>query len=395
MAPADQRADAGGRVLLYLPWEFDMLGGVDVVVDRLWRGLETRRPGDAIIGIQDWSRPGSRIDSEGRHFLHLNLPAPPPDNAVSLRYVATLIRRLPVVLRELQVRKIKLVNFHFPTLNAFPLSLLKRMGLWRGRIVLSFHGSDVAAIDARSPRWKRIAAEANAVTACSRALADRVDKLGIFQQATQVVHNGIDGEHFLAKHGVALRHVAKPFILNVGNYIPRKAQDVLLEAFARVAPEYPDLRLVCIGGTDNGRWLSHLNELAARLGISQRVDFLENQPQSHVASLMREAACLAHSANDEPFGLVVIEAGACGAPVIATRVGGIAEIVSSPELGKLIEPGDSAALANAIKTVIDDPVNARAMAERFKAHIARQFSVDAMTLGYLSHFGTLSMKYQP
>jgi glycosyltransferase involved in cell wall biosynthesis len=183
-------------------------------------------------------------------------------------------------------------------------------------------------------------------------------------------------------------------VLNVGNYVPTKAQDVVLEAFARVAPHYPHLRLVCVGGTDNGRWLGHLKDLAVRFGISQRVDFLENQPQSHVASLMSEAVCLAHSAKEEAFGLVIIEAGACGAPVIATRVGGIGEIDSSPELGELIEPGDSAALASAIKTVLDDPVDARATAERFKAHIARQFSVDAMTLGYLNHFGSVVKKYQ-
>ena len=112
---------SSGGVLLFLPWVFDMLGGVDVVVDRLWHGIEQVNPGASAIGIQDWLQSGGHIDADGRRFLHLNLPA--PDAGASEwnpRYALTLLRRLPATRRLLAERDIRVVNFHFPRLNVYP-----------------------------------------------------------------------------------------------------------------------------------------------------------------------------------------------------------------------------------------------------------------------------------
>lgn len=379
-------AQAGGRqgILLYLPWEFDMLGGVDVVADRLWQGLEQRHPGLARIGVQDWMVSGDRSDAEGRRFLHLNLPAPEAGApALSVRYGLTLLKRLPVVLRQLRERAIGVVNCHYPTLNVYPLALLKRLGLWRGRIVLSFHGSDANTLDAASPHWQLIAAQCDEITACSAALAERVAAVGLFTQPIQVVHNGIDCERFRDAPDKTPLPLAAPYILSVGNYVPRKAQDVLLEGFCRIAPAHPELRLVCVGGTDNGDWLTQLKALAERLGITGRVLFLENLPQGRVAALMRQAACLAHTAHAEPFGLVLIEAGVCAAPIVATRVGGIPEILPSADYGLLFPDGDVAALAAALDAVLRAPQEARARAERFHRRVLDCFSANAMVEGYL------------
>ncbi len=129
------------KILFYIPWAFNLVGGVDVVVERLWNGLEKRCPSASMIGIQDWVSHGDQIDDQGRHFLHLNFPAPPSaEDKLPLRYLVTLARRLPAILRDLQKRNITMVNVHFPTLNAYPLALLKQLTLCRGRIVLSFHG---------------------------------------------------------------------------------------------------------------------------------------------------------------------------------------------------------------------------------------------------------------
>ncbi len=375
------------KTLLHLPWEFDMLGGVDVVVDRLWNGLEKRFPGVATIGIQDWVNRGERIDAQGRRFLHLNFPEPPSAvGKLPLRYRATLARRLPAAFYNLRTRNIGTVNAHFPTLSLYPLALLKRSGAWRGRLVLSFHGSDVGGIVPDSPRWRIIAEQTDAITACSAALARRIDELGLFRQPVKVVHNGIDCLGFKKQSDASPLPVAGPYLLNVGNYVPRKAQDVLLRAFAQVATKYPELKVVCVGGTDNGAWLRQLTALAESMNLQERIVFLENQPQSRVASLMRGAACLVHTAHSEPFGLVLIEAGACGAPIIATRVGGIPEIIPSEEFGVLFEDGDVVELERAIDEILIYPDRARNRAANFHERVMKVFSVEAMELNYLKTF---------
>lgn len=379
--------DEPGKVLLYLPWEFDMLGGVDVVVERLWRGMENRFPGMASIGIQDWIHRGKRTDEQGRKFLHLNLPAPPSAHGrLPFRYILTLLRRLVSAQHDLRIHNITTVNIHFPTLNAYPLALLKFFGLWRGKLVLSFHGSDVSAIATDSPRWKIIAKQTNAITACSAALASRIEELELFNQPVHVIHNGIDSENFTRNCAPVQSHIDAPYLLNVGNYVPRKAQDALIIAFTRVAREYPELNIVFVGGTDNGNWLKHLKELVAELNIRNRVIFLENQAQNQVASLMSNATCLVHTAKSEPFGLVLIEAGACKTPVIATRVGGIPEIIPSSDFGLLFSNGDIDELTAAISDTLNSPDHAKTRGINLQQRVSNQFSAKSMLDGYLRIF---------
>lgn len=376
-----------GKVLLFQPFHFDMLGGVDVVVDNLWRGLERHQPGLAWIGIQDWVKSGDEVDAEGRRFLHLNLPqAPDGGLRPHLRYLITLCRRVPAIVQELRAREITVVNFHFPTLNVFPLALIKRLGLWKGRIVLSFHGSDVLAINPKRTAWKLIASQVDEVTACSKALARQVETLRLFNRPPRTIYNGIDIPRFLSRASEEPLTVPAPYILNVGTFVSNKGQDILLEAFAHVARTHPQINLVYVGGADNGGWLAALRRRTAELGLGERVHFLENQPQKHVATLMRNAICLAHSSHREGLPLVLIEAGASHLPIVSSRVGGIPEIVESADHALLVEPGDSSALASAILSILHSSGDASLRATRLRQRISDLFSAEVMTSSYLSTY---------
>lgn len=364
-----------------------MLGGVDVVVDRLWKGLETTIPGRAIIGIQDWHFHGEKTDAEGRRFLHLNLPAPPTAGGLAAwRYRLTLARRIPRLLRTLRQQQITTINVHFPTQNSYVLALLKQFGLWQGRLVLSFHGSDVNDIDPATPQWRLIARHTDATTACSAALAKRVDNLALFRMPTSVIYNGIDSQHFADQAGPIPEGIRTPYLLNVGNYVPRKGQDVLLKAFSQIAANYPDLNVVCVGGTDNGSWLHYLKELASQLKITDRVTLLENQSQSRVAGLMKKAVCLVHTSHNEPFGLVLIEAAACMTPIIATRVGGIPEIITSDEYGLLVDVGDASKIAQTICKILNFPEETTKRSDRCLESINSKFSTTRMLDSYQHEF---------
>lgn len=364
-----------------------MLGGVDVVVENLWRGLERHQAGLATIGIQDWVKEGDAVDAEGRRFLHFNLPNPPEAGlAAQLRYLLTLGRRIPRILRELRSRGVAVVNFHFLTLNVFPLALIKRLGLWRGRIILSFHGSDVLAVDPKSAAWRLIASQVDEVTACSAALADQVSALGLFHRAPRVIYNGIDIPRFLGRAEGVPPPVQGPYILNVGTFVSNKGQDVLLDAFAQIAEAHPRVNLVFVGGSNSGVWLAALREQAAALGLAERVLFLENQPQKNVAALMQNALCLAHSSHREGLPIVLIEAGACGLPIVSTRVGGIPEIVESPDYGLLVKASEPAEMAAALRKVLDSPQEAAHRADAMRRRVTSLFSGEAMTAGYLKAY---------
>ena len=382
MPQADHQSRPPKTVLFFQPFAFDMVGGVDVVVERIWRALEAEHPGIATIGVQDWRFHGDRIDETGRRFLHMNFPAPPEGRErPPLRYLLSMARRFNSQLRELKRLNVGIVNFHYPTLCAYPLVILKKLGLWNGRIVLSFHGSDVLRIDPYNPRWRLIAENIDAVTACSNALAKKVDALHLFRSKAKTIHNGIDPTRFV-KESDRLPLVAPPYILSVGHFIPRKGQDILLEAISSLTTKHPYLKVVCAGGPDNGQWLAKMREKANSQNLAGRVTFLENLPQTSVSSLMQNAQCLVHPSREEPFGLVLIEAAACGTPLIATRVGGIPEIIPSEEYGWLVENGDALGLAQAIEQAITQPNEAASRASRMSSRVISHFSVTAMTQQY-------------
>lgn len=322
---------------------------------------------------------------EGRPFLFLNAPDP-GDSPLSLRLVATMLRRLPLLALELRRERVYTVNAHFPTRNLFSLALLKRFGLWRGQLVLSFHGSDVAALRA-CKAWQLIASQTDAVTCCSAALADRLRENGIFRSCrVSVVHNGIDGEYFATRGSLRSPLVTGPYLLSVGNFVAHKGQDTLIDAFSLIAKRQGTLRLVLVGGSDNGIWLANLRAKVAKLGLEERVSFFENQPHSAVAAFMSGACAFVHSARMEAFGLVIIEAAACGLPVIATRVGGIPEIISSESLGVLVEPDSPDELAEAIESMLADSERMHSVGEQLHNHIKVRFSNDTMIAGYRACF---------
>lgn len=377
-----------GNVLLYLPWKFDMLGGVDVVVDRLWNGLEKCFPGMATIGIQDWEFHGDLTDDQGRRFLHLNLPAPPAAKGrLPPRYLVTLAKRLPILLRELQKREIATVNVHFPSLNVYPLALLKRLGLWKGRVVLSFHGSDVGEITPTSNAWKTIADQTDAITACSAALAQRINELKLFHQPVQVVHNGIDIEVFQAeaKKPLWANLSQKSYLINVGNFVPTKGQEIIIKAFSKIAAEFPEITLVLAGGKDNGVCLDSLQTLVATLCLQDRVSFITNVPHNQVASLVSGAKAFVHAAHAEAFGLVLIEAGILGVPIVATSVGGTPEVVGSQ--GALLYPaGDIDALTECLRRTLHNDTECRERVTQMSVRIGTMFSAQKMTQRYLASY---------
>jgi glycosyltransferase involved in cell wall biosynthesis len=189
-----------------------------------------------------------------------------------------------------------------------------------------------------------------------------------------VIPNGVDPEYFRPADGPG---DGPPRILCVARLVPDKDHETLLAAFALVAPEHPEAELWLVG---DGPRQQELQELAAQLLPPGRVKFVT--PREDVRPLLHRASLLALSSRTEALPNVVLEAMAAGLPVVATRVGGVPELVLPGQTGWLADPGDVPGLAAALGRVLADPESGRAMGRNGRLRALTEFSLETMARRY-------------
>ena len=169
-----------------------------------------------------------------------------------------------------------------------------------------------------------------------------------------------------------------PRILFVGRLVARKGVDRLLEALARIADRAWRLEIVGFG-PERGP----LEARAQALGLSDRVDFLGRVTSDELVSAYRRAACfvlpatLDDRADTEGLGVVLLEAMSYGVPVVATRRGGIVDVVDDGRTGLLVED-DPAALSRGIASLLDDPARRGALGVAGRARVRERFGWDSI-----------------
>jgi glycosyltransferase involved in cell wall biosynthesis len=241
----------------------------------------------------------------------------------------------------------------------YALRAARRSGL---PLVVSMQGElsmDAGQAFQRSPQlrreWRALLTRADVVTGCSQQVVD--EAIGVYGEGlaakARVVRNGID---VAVVRGAQAEPRSRPYVFAIGRFVPQKGFDVLIDAFAQVADEFPQHDLVIAGdGPERPA-------LLARAGA--RVHFLGGVPAERAFALYKGAASFVLPSRHEPQGIVVIEAMAAGAPVLATRVGGVPETVRDGENGLLVEGGDVAAMAAGLRKLLGDPAGARRRAEQ-------------------------------
>lgn len=236
-------------------------------------------------------------------------------------------------------------------------------------VVITARGTDVNLIpDYRLPRrWIRWAAErAAGIVAVSEALRARLIELGVAGDRIRVLRNGVDLDLFAPRDRQASRRQLDvipggPVLASVGWLIPRKGHDLAIRAAALL----PDVRLLIVGEGPEG---ANLRRLAQRMGVADRVQFLGSMPKERLVVVYNAADVLVLASSREGLPNVLLEALACGTPVVATAVWGTPEIVAPPVAGRLVEERSAEALGRAIRDLLANPparAAVRAYAERF------------------------------
>lgn len=218
-----------------------------------------------------------------------------------------------------------------------------------GGVPVVFH-CRIAWVDRRLD-WL-IARLATCVVANSHATAQRF--AGRSVPDIRVVYNGIDVRQFAAESPAKKPLGAGRILLCVARVSRWKRHDIVLDVFDQLSPDLDDLHLVCIGGPDpdDPGWMKQLRERTARLAHGDRVHWLGMR--SDVASWYSAADILILASENEPFGRVIVEAMACGVPVVACNRGGPAEIMEQGGQGFLVVPGNTAEMAHRTQLVLQD-----------------------------------------
>jgi alpha-maltose-1-phosphate synthase len=229
---------------------------------------------------------------------------------------------------------------------------------------------------------ERVAAtSAAAVVAVSDGM--RADVLtaypGIPTERLRVIRNGIDTSEYapdpatdvLEQHGIA---AGRPYVIFVGRVTRQKGLPVLLRAAAALDPSVQ--LVLCAGAPDTQELAAEVSGLVAGLQAARSGVFWipEMLPKASVIQLLSHALAFVCPSVYEPLGIVNLEAMACGTAVVASRVGGIPEVVSDGVTGLLVPPDDPAALAAALNELIRDPARAARYGQAGRDRAVAEFS---------------------
>ena len=276
--------------------------------------------------------------------------------------------------------------------------------IWGAPLVTSFHTlgkvKNSSAVQGERPEpTVRLDGEQRLVRVSDRILtptpAEADDLVHLYDAdpcRIRVVAPGVDGDVFSPRpkqEAKARLHMANTrLVLFVGRLQRHKGPDVAIRALAVAVRREPvlcrDLVLAIVGGPTGAipatAELPRLMELAAETGVADRVVFFPPQPHGRLADFYSAADAVLLPSRSESFGLVALEAQACGTPVIAAAVGGLRYAVRDGSSGFLIQGHDPAAYAEAVLRLIRDQRLAEAMSRAAVGHAAR-FSWEATAAG--------------
>jgi len=246
------------------------------------------------------------------------------------------------------------------------------------------YGSDILKPQ-RYPFLKRllhvILSNADALVAVSQSTKRKIVQLGLDPEKITVIHPSVDTRRFHSQNdrsAVMARHhlQGKRVILTVARLVERKGIDIVIQALTKVLEVIPEAVYLVVG---TGPYKRKLESLAEELGLERRVIFVGKVPDEELPCYY--GACdvfvlisrtLADKGEMEGFGIVYLEAEACGKPVIAGRGGGASEAVEDGVTGLLVDPSDVGEIANAIVRVLEDEELARRLGENGRTRARQQ-----------------------
>jgi len=206
-----------------------------------------------------------------------------------------------------------------------------------------------------------------------------IEDFGVPHERIRFVPRGVDLERFRFKAIDTSQHKTEYRIGVVGRITPIKGHSFFLQAIARAIRIFPKVKILIVGDApkDKPEYKDSLSRLTRQLGIEKFVEFLGSRHD--IPRVMSELDLLVlPSVGQEAFGRVIIEAGASGVPVIATRIGGAVDIIEDGKTGLLVEPGNIMEMVNSIIKLLQDRPFAKNIAIEARKKVEKEYSLIRM-----------------
>ena len=338
-------------------------GGQNVHVGALSAQLASR--GHEVTVYSRWtSRDVQRRVQTPDGYAVEHVPVGPPDDVPK----DELLQYMPAFARYLESRwtetPVDVVHAHFWMSGVASTRAARHVNV---PVVQTFHalgtvkrrqqGNRDTSPPERIGLERRLCGRVDHIVATCTDEVDELRRMGLRPHHATVVPCGVDTDLFRPLvRGRAAGSGSGPTLLSIGRLVERKGVGNVIEALA----DLPDARLVVAGGPTPQRLdvdedVCRLRAIAARAGVSGRVTFLGGVGRDHVPRLMNEADVVVAVPWYEPFGIVPVEAMACGRPVVGSAVGGLLDTVLPGVTGELVPPRRPDVIASALRTLLADP----------------------------------------
>jgi len=318
-------------------------------------------------------------------FRHISISQ---NDFFKIKQSVYLLTRFPTLFSHLdRLKKLSLIHAHFGPDGVYAMALADKLKI---PFLVTFWGYDItinreAIWRSESPLYyqliwheEELKRKASAFIAVSNFIRNKLLEKGYPEDKIIKHYLGVDIEKFC----LVEKEAEERYILCVGRHTDKKGIDVLLRAFARIVNQHPSVSLIQVG---TGEMSAMLHSLAMQLGLNNRVQFLGAQPHEVVQNLMRNAEIFAlpsqTAADGDSEGLpfVILEASACGVPIVSTWHSGIPEAVLDGETGFLVPERDDAALAERLDTLLGDRALGKKMGRRGRELVCDVFDIRKQT----------------
>jgi L-malate glycosyltransferase len=288
--------------------------------------------------------------------------------------------------------KLDLLHVHYAVPHAVCAVLAKQMLDDNIKIVTTLHGTDITVLGydpSLSEMIKFGIEKSDAVTAVSHQLKEDTEQLLKTQKEIIPVHNFVDERvYYRRDNNSELKETYgiqddEKVIVHISNFRPVKRIQDVIKAFSMIRKEMPS-KLLLIG---NGPELTVACEQVRELNIEDDVLFLGKQ--ENVGELFSICDLKLLLSEKESFGLVLLEAMACGVPVIGTRIGGIPEVIVDGETGYMVEVGDTAAVADKAISLLKDDERHKRFRENSVKHVRENFLSEKIVSVYEEIYNSL------